>query len=152
MARTAVAAARVPLAPHEARDLWADLDRWPTFVDGFASALERPPEWPAEGSKLVWQSTAAGRGRVTERVVESAPDRIVTDVFEEALNGTQTVRFRPSEEGGSVVELSLEYELSEGGPLRALSDALFIRRAQRDALRRTLRRFRIEAEEDASLR
>jgi uncharacterized membrane protein len=77
---------------------------------------------------------------------------IVTEVYEQALHGTQTVRFEPAEDGGTIVELSLEYELSDPGPLRSVSDALFIRRAQRDALRRTLRRFRIEAEEDASLR
>jgi hypothetical protein len=33
-----------------------------------------------------------------------------------------------------------------------VADAIFIRRALRDALRRTLYRFRIEAEEEASLR
>ena len=49
------------------------------------------------------------------------------------------------------VELSLEYELARYGPLRGLADALFIRRALRDALRRTLYRFAIEAEEEASL-
>ena len=51
----------------------------------------------------------------------------------------------------SEVELSLEYELARYGPLRGLADALFIRRALRDALRRTLYRFAIEAEEEAGL-
>jgi hypothetical protein len=35
--------------------------------------------------------------------------------------------------------------------LRGLADALFIRRALRDSLRRTLSRVRIEAEEEARL-
>ena len=52
---------------------------------------------------------------------------------------------------GSEAELSLEYELAKYGPLRGVADALFIRRALRDMLRRTLRRFAIEAEEEASL-
>jgi hypothetical protein len=56
-----------------------------------------------------------------------------------------------TEAGASEVELSLEYELARYGPLRGLADALFIRRALRDALRRTLYRFAIEAEEEASL-
>ena len=33
-----------------------------------------------------------------------------------------------------LVELTLEYELSRGGPLRDVADAIFIRRALRDAL------------------
>jgi hypothetical protein len=56
-----------------------------------------------------------------------------------------------SEADASEVELSLEYELARYGPLRGLADALFIRRALRDALRRTLYRFAIEAEEEAGL-
>ena len=50
------------------------------------------------------------------------------------------------------MELTLEYELARGGPFRGLADALFIRRALRDALRRTVRRFAVEAEEEAGLR
>ena len=46
--------------------------------------------------------------------------------------------------------MSLEYGLSLG-PLRGVADALFIRRALRDALRRTLFRFGLEAEEEAGL-
>ncbi|MGH2801570.1 MAG: hypothetical protein ACRDL4_00800, partial [Thermoleophilaceae bacterium] len=55
-------------------------------------------------------------------------------------------------EGGSRAELSLEYRLSKYGPLGVVADAIFIRRAIRDSLRRTLFRFALEAEEEASLR
>jgi hypothetical protein len=89
---------------------------------------------------------------VTERVVESGDGRLVTQVFEEALSGIQTFAAFPDPGGGSVVEVSLEYELARSGPLRGLADALFIRRALRDALRRTLHRFAVEAEEEAGLR
>jgi hypothetical protein len=37
-------------------------------------------------------------------------------------------------------------------PFRAVADLLYIRRALRDALVRSLRRFAVEAEEDAGLR
>jgi hypothetical protein len=50
-----------------------------------------------------------------------------------------------------VVGLELEYELTKSGPLAALTDVLFIRRALTDALRRTLRRFGVEAAEEAAL-
>jgi uncharacterized membrane protein len=147
MPRTARAEAIVPLAPEAALALWTDVSRWPTFVEGFAHTIEVTSDWPARSSKVVWQSTAGGRGRVTEKVVERGGGRFATQVFEDALSGRQTVRMSEDAEG-TRVELSLEYELTRYGPLRAMADALFIRRALRDALRRTLRRFCVEAEEE----
>ena len=47
--------------------------------------------------------------------------------------------------------IELSYRLQKGGPLRALTDVLFIRRALADALARTLRRFATEAAEQATL-
>lgn len=143
---TVTAAADVALAPIAARRLWTDLDRWPTFVDGFGRVLQVSPDWPEPGSKVVWQSNPAGRGRVTERVVECTDEVFVTDVFEEQLAGTQSLWFAVGE---AVMEL--DYELQKGGPLSALTDALFIRRALSDALARTLRRFATEAAEEATL-
>ena len=149
--RRAVATVLVPLGPSEALTLWADVDRWPSFVEGYARRLELAPEWPGVGARVVWESRPGGRGRVTETVTANAPDRFATQVFEEALMGVQTLRVVPASDG-SELELSLEYELVKYGPLGGVADALFIRRALRDALRRTLARFRIEAEEDAGLR
>ena len=138
------------LDPERAFALWTDVGRWPTFVDGFARPERLDREWPGPGAKLVWQSTPDGRGTVTERVTESEPGRrLVTDVFEERCSGVQAVAFEPDEDG-SLVEIEYDYELSKGGPLRAVTDVLFIRRAQSDALRRTLRRFATEAAEEAS--
>jgi hypothetical protein len=99
----------------------------------------------------VWESKPEGRGRVTETVLENSVDRFSTQVFEEALMGTQTLRAAPSGEG-SEVELTLEYELAKYGALGGVADAIFIRRALRDALRRTVFRLAIEAEDEAGLR
>jgi len=140
----------VEVAPAAAQALWVDTSRWPSFVDGFARLIEGGDTWPEAGAKLVWQSGPAGRGRVTERVRESGPGVFATDVFEDQLAGMQTVLFDAHEEG-SLVTLQLEYELQKGGPLRAITDALFIRRAVSDALVRTLRRFSTEAAEQATL-
>jgi Polyketide cyclase / dehydrase and lipid transport len=148
--RRASARTVVPLSASDAVALWADVDRWPSFVEGFARRLELTAEWPEQGSRVVWESTPDGRGRVTERVTETTPDRFSTQVFESALAGTQTLRALPANDG-SEVELSLEYELSRYGPLRGIADALFIRRALRDSLKRTLHRFAVEAEEHARL-
>ena len=149
--RTARAEAEVPLAPEAALRLWTDVSRWPSFVEGFARVLELDPQWPAEGSRAIWESVPAGRGRVTEKVADGAPGRFATLVFEDRLAGRQTFRAIESE-GGARVELSLEYTLTKYGPLGAVADVIFIRRALRDSLRRTIERFGVEAEEEAGLR
>jgi hypothetical protein len=149
--RTAGAGTDVPLAPAAALALWADVSRWPSFVEGFARLVENDPGWPAPDARLVWESVPAGRGRVTEKVVESSEDLIATMVFEDRLAGRQEFRVAPGPRGAAV-ELSLEYTLTKYGPLGVVADALFIRRAIRDSLRRTLFRFGVEAEEEAGLR
>jgi hypothetical protein len=148
--RRASARASLPLTPPDVLRLWADVDRWPSFVEGYARLIELREPWPEAGGRVVWESTPTGRGRVTETVVSRSSDRFSVQVFEPALAGTQTLLVAPADDG-SEVELSLEYELSRYGPLRGLADMLFIRRALRDSLRRTLTRFRIEAEEEARL-
>ena len=142
----------MPLPPNDALRLWTDVDRWPTFVEGFARRLSLTPEWPEQGARVVWESTPDGRGRVTETVTENAPDRFSTQVFEEALTGTQTFRVAPADDGSrGRAEPGVRADPSYG-PLRGVADALFIRRALRDALRRTLFRFEIEAEDEARSR
>jgi Polyketide cyclase / dehydrase and lipid transport len=152
---TVSASRAVVLAPDRAEALWTDVSRWPTFVEGFARVEEKDPAWPEQGSKLIWASIPGGRGRVTEKVVESGLGRISTRVFDESLAGTQTVSFHPADDG-AVVELSLEYELNptgvwRQGPIGKVADVLFIRRALSDSLARTLRRFATEAEEEIAL-
>lgn len=143
---------RVDLDPERAWALWTDVKRWPTFVEGFAHAIEQDREWPGQGGRLVWQSTPGGRGRVTEKVTASDPGVAhATQVFEEALSGTQLAAFEVAEDGRTRVELRLDYQLTGGGPLKAVMDVLFIRRALGQALQRTLARFAAEAAEEASL-
>jgi hypothetical protein len=79
--RTARAEAEVPLTPEAVVRLWTDVSRWATFVEGFAHTEELDPDWPAEGCRVVWTSVPAGRGRVTEKVVESGPQQLSTMVF-----------------------------------------------------------------------
>ena len=148
--RTASAVTTVPLPPDDAMRLWTDVERWPSFVEGFARRLELSPEWPEKGARVVWESNPDGRGRVTETVTANDGTSFSTQVFESALMGTQVLRVLPASDG-SEAELSLEYELVKYGPLRGIADAIFIRRALRDSLRRTLFRFGIEAEEEARL-
>jgi hypothetical protein len=150
--RTARALAEIALPPEEAADLWRSPGRWAAFVEGFARFVEVSPDWPTPGSKLVWESIPTGRGRVTEKVVDSGDCRFVTRVAESRLAGHQRAVFEPGEEGGSRVRLELEYELTGDHPLQALADLVFVRRALRDSLSRTLSRFAVEAEEELGLR
>jgi uncharacterized membrane protein len=146
------AATLVPLSPEEAYELWIDVRRWPTFVDGFAREERVDQAWPEKGAKLVWKSVPGGRGTVTERVTKAEPGRMhEVNVFEEKLDGTQRATFTPAEEDTTRVDLTLDYKVSVGGPLKPIVDVLFIRRAQNDALARTLRRFATEAHEQAAL-
>jgi hypothetical protein len=139
--------AATELAPDEAYALWTDLTRWPTFIDGFGHVDRVDGTWPNEGAKLVWKSVPTGRGTVTERVTRCQPGSIhATRVFDERTIGVQTVVFT-----GETTAIELDYELQKKTPLNRLIDVLFIRRAQRDALTRTLRRFAVEAAEQAAL-
>jgi len=153
---TARAARTVVLPPEEAELLWMDVRRWPTFIEGFAHVERKDDNWPAEGSKLVWKSQPGGRGRVNERVITRSHGELSARLVEESLTGVQTVRFHPADDGGTVVELSLEYDLNpttvwRRGPLGVVVNALFIRRALADSLARTLRRFATEAAEQQAL-
>lgn len=149
---TVRATGAVALQPDEAAELWRDPRRWPAFVEGFQRIEDLGAAWPEPGAKLVWDSGAGGRGRVTEKVAESGPARFATKVYEDRLLGTQTAAFVPNAGGGADMELTLEYALTGENPLSPLVDLLFIRRALRDALRRTVTRFAVEAEEETRLR
>jgi hypothetical protein len=126
--------------------LWTDVTRWPTFVDGFSHVVEIDDTWPEPGSKLVWQSGPAGRGRVTERMLEHDEQHVVTEVFDEQMHARQAVLFEPGR-----VMMELDYELANPGPFSKITDVLFIRRSLSMALERTIRRFSTEAADEATL-
>jgi uncharacterized membrane protein len=145
------AAIEVAESLEEVEALWYDLSRWPTFIDGFARVV-RNEGWPAAGGTLVWDSTPAGRGRVVEHVTaQVAGEGQTAEVEDPRVTGTQTLAFARLEEGVGVT-LALDYRLKGGIPvLRTLVDALFIGRAMRYSLRRTLVRFARELEADREL-
>ena len=134
----------VPALASQAEELWYDTNRWPTFIDGFHHITRREGDWPHAGARVLWDSKPGVRGRVQERVLEyTAREGQTTAVEDEKIHGTQRVTFTPTAHGATV-SLELTYELKDSRPLMALVDLLFIRRPQRDALMRTLRRFGTE--------
>jgi hypothetical protein len=124
-----------------AERLWYDTSRWPSFVDGFARLVALEGAWPSAGSRVVRESTPAGRGRVEETVLAHEPGSGQTSRVEDPrLRGEQSVRFEVLEDGVAVT-LELDYRLAQRDPLSGLVDVLFIRRALRDSLQRTLDHF-----------
>ncbi len=130
----------------EAEQLWYDGNSWPRFIDGLRSILSVAGEPPLVGSVIVWQSTPAGRGEVAETVIDYEPGvGQQLEVEDRAISGHQRVRFIAGE-GKLAVQLELDYRLKSSNPFRAVTDWLFIRRAQRESLQRTLTAFRLELE------
>ena len=129
----------VPGRPEEAEALWFDPSRWASWIDGFGHVLALDDAWPEPGARLRWTSLPRGRGLVAERVTGRRPARSLTlEVEDEKLRGTQTVTFSPGEQQVHVT-LTLDYELKDR--TSALVDRFFVRRALRDSLARTTRRF-----------
>jgi uncharacterized membrane protein len=141
----------IPVQASQAEDLWYDLNRWPSFVDGFGHLDRQTGEWPKAGSALHWSSAAGGRGHVLERVVSYEPrSGQELQVADSKMTGTQRVIFEPGP-GSVVVTIELEYEITADWPLKSVMDALFVRRPMRDSIVRTLQRLRREAVTDREL-
>lgn len=127
--------------------LWLDPTRWPVWIDGLARVASVTPDWPATGAVVEWDSRPGGRGRVRERVV--AP--LEVEVEDAQLSGTQSATFEAETHGSVRVRLLLAYDLKDANPFTPLVDALYIRRALRASLQRSLARFAQERIADSEL-
>jgi len=131
----------VPGRVADAEELWYDPNRWAAWIDGFGHVAKLEGDWPDAGTRLLWDSRPKGRGRVQEQVTEyEARTGQTLDVEDQRLTGAQSVRFAPNGDS-TIVSLTLEYTLKDRSIVTPFVDLLFIRRALRDSLRRTLTRF-----------
>jgi len=134
-----------PLA--EVWDFYFQPETWSIWVDQFAK-VESSDGYPEEGGTLRWQSGAAGRGEVTEKVLVHEPRTKHRISFRDPESeGELEVRFsiEPGEGTGSTkVEQELEYAITSGGALSGLTDVLFVRSQMRRSLQRSLGRLRLE--------
>jgi hypothetical protein len=122
---------------------------WPAWVDGFGR-VESESGYPNAGGSLQWASGPAGRGKVSERVVEHEPRRVHRVSFEDPeTTGQLTVTFAIKGEGTMVTQ-ELDYRLRQGGPFAKLTDRLFIRSQMRGSLARSLGRLKLEVEDAAA--
>ena len=131
----------VPGTVADTENRWYDTAGWPDWIDGCDRVAELRAPWPQTGGTVSWESGPAGRGSVTETVVEQAPGSGQTvDVADDSIDGRQTVTFT-AEPGGVRVTLTLDYRIRRWSPLTPVIDRLFVRRAMTQSLDRTLDRF-----------
>jgi uncharacterized membrane protein len=122
-------------------ELWA----WPAWVDGFGS-VETSDGYPEEGGSLRWRSIPAGRGEVTEHVLEHEARRLHRIAFRDPESAGELRTTFAIEGEGTRVTQQLDYRLPKGGAFSWLTDRLFIRSQMRGSLRRSLTRLKLELE------
>lgn len=130
----------------KAWDHYFDPRGWRAWVDGF-QAVEAADGYPAEGGTLTWRSGSAGRGWVTERVLEHEPRRRHRIAFSDPESRGELLTEMAIDGEGTRVSLTTRYRLARGGPLGWLADPLFVRPQVRRSLERTLVRFEREVYE-----
>ena len=130
----------------EAWDFYFEPRGWPAWVDGFGSVVSAEG-YPEEGGSLVWRSNPAGRGEVSERVLEHEPRRRHRIEFSDPGSSGELRSDFAIEGEGTSVTLSLQYRLASRGPFAWLTDRLFVRGQMQRSLERTLVRFKREVED-----
>ncbi len=119
---------------------------WPAWVDGFGS-VDELDGYPEAGGSLRWRSIPAGRGEVTERVLEHEPRRLHRVSFRDPESSGELVTTFAIEGRGARVTQELDYRLGRRGPFAWLTDRLFIRSQMRGSLQRSLARLKLEVQE-----
>lgn len=139
--RSVQAVITAPGTVQEAERAWYDTSRWADWVDGFDSVIEKTGEWPQAGGMIRWRSGPAGRGTISERVVEyEAGSGQVLEIQDDSITGRQTVTFEAVADGVEV-GLTLEYRITKRSPITPLLELLFVNRAVRASLAETLGHF-----------
>jgi hypothetical protein len=132
----------------EVWDYYFDPRGWPAWVDGFGRT-ETSAGYPEAGGSLRWRSIPAGRGEVTEHVLEHEPRRLHRVAFRDSESAGELRTTFEIAGQSTVVTQELDYRLRRRGPFAWLTDRLFIRSQVRGSLARTLARLKLEVEERA---
>lgn len=130
----------------EVWDYYFDPRGWPAWVDGF-SRLQATDGYPEAGGSIRWSSIPAGRGEVTERVLEHEPRRLHRVAFRDPASAGELETSFAIEGRGTLVTQRLDYRLRNRGPFSWLTDRLFIRSQVRGSIRRSLDRLKLEVGE-----
>jgi uncharacterized protein YndB with AHSA1/START domain len=146
---TVSASVEIAASLAEVWDYYFDPRGWPAWVDGFDRVVASEG-YPEAGGSLRWRSIPAGRGEVTENVLEHEPRRLHRVAFRDPTTaGELRTSFAIAGEATRVVQ-ELDYRRARRGPFAWLTDRLFIRSQVQDSLERSLSRLKLEVEELAS--
>jgi len=129
----------------EVWDAYFDQSGWRRWVEGFAS-VESESGYPERGGTLRWRSNPAGRGVVTERVLDHEPRRRHRISFSDPESeGELETTFEIRGESVSVTQRTA-YKVLHPGILGPLTDYLFVRRQVAGSLARSLNHLKHELE------
>jgi Polyketide cyclase / dehydrase and lipid transport len=129
---------------HQAETAWCDTARWHAWVEGFETIVSVSDDWPAAGAVALWESSPAGRGSVSERVLRLEPLELIESEIEDGhVIARQLVTFTPLQDGVEVM-VDFAYRIKGRSPLTPVLDALFVRRAMQSWLQTSLNRFAVE--------
>ena len=134
----------------ETWDYYFDPRGWTAWVDGF-QAPEASEGYPEAGGTLRWRSVTAGRGRVSETVLEHQPRRRHRIAFADPQSDGELLTEMSIEGSRTRVTQTMDYRLLGGGPFAWFGDRLFVRSQVRGSLERSLLRLKHEVEEVAEL-
>jgi hypothetical protein len=125
--------------------LYFDAGSWPAWVDQFAAVVSSEG-YPETGGTLIWRSGRAGRGEVTERVIEHEPRRLHRIAFSDPeAEGELATTFEPTGDGTRLRQ-EMSYELRDRGFFTRAADLFFVRSQMRASLARSLTALRAELE------
>lgn len=134
----------------EVWDHYFDVRGWGAWVDGFQAPVE-VDGYPETGGALRWRSIPAGRGEVTERVIEHEHRRRhLIEFSDPEMEGRLETRFEIAGEGTRVTQ-ELTYNLLARGPIARIGAVLFVKAQVRASMQRSLLAFGRAAEESAAL-
>lgn len=129
----------------EVWDLYFMTSGWSSWVDGFAR-VESAEGYPQRGGTLRWQSIPAGRGLVSEKVLDHEPRRRHRVSFEDPEStGELETTFEIRGEQVRVAQ-KMTYKIRRPGILGPFTDIFFVRRQVAGSLGRSLARLKHEAE------
>ena len=134
----------------EVWDHYFDVRAWGSWVDGFQAAIEAEG-YPEAGGTLRWRSIPAGRGEVTERVLEHEHRRRhLIEFSDPEMEGRLETRFEITGERTRVTQ-ELTYTLLAKGPIARMGAVLFVKSQVRASMQRSLLALRRAVEEAAAL-
>ena len=136
---------KIPAPLADVWDLYFDPKVWPAWVDQFHAVDTIEPPYPEEGGRLVWHSGQAGRGQVTETVIEHEHRRLHRIRFADPASEGELLTTFEIDGDGTKVKLDLVYGLLQPGFFGPITDRLFVRSQMASSLSRSLSNLCVEA-------